>query len=165
MSILRAVYRYAIERVNDMKDDLFKEQRSYAWNYFQIHATQRMTTFNFFVILAGLLTAGLAKTLTAEGDMHIISLLLGVGLIVISFAFWRLDNRVRGLIHLAESKLIDIEKKLQEEDIGWTAVIFMEEHAERINNKGTYTSCYFIIYLTFAVLGCFGIVGYIVSIL
>jgi hypothetical protein len=40
-----------------------KEQRDYAWSYFQLHANQRMTSFNFFVVIAALLTTGLARSL------------------------------------------------------------------------------------------------------
>jgi len=155
----------------DMSDSL-KQQRDYAWNYFQIHAAQRMTTFNFFVILAGLLTAGLARTLVSHDELRFIGFFLGIALIVIAFSFWQLDKRVKYLIGLAESKLRDIEKIAKKEE-GWNASIFIEERTYSIGknlennnvcNKFTsinlsYTCCFIIVYLTFAMLGLMGIIG------
>ena len=46
------------------------EHRNYVWNYFQLHASQRMTTFNFFVVIAALLTAGLARTFDKDYPYH-----------------------------------------------------------------------------------------------
>ena len=34
--------------------------RNYAWSYFAYHADQRMKTFNFFLVAAGLLSSGIA---------------------------------------------------------------------------------------------------------
>jgi hypothetical protein len=34
----------------------------HAWKYFEIHAKQRMSVFNFFVIMFGSFSAGLAAT-------------------------------------------------------------------------------------------------------
>jgi len=36
--------------------DKKEEQMEYAWNYFQLHAGQRMASFNFFVVIAALLS-------------------------------------------------------------------------------------------------------------
>jgi hypothetical protein len=44
-----------------------KEQRDYVWAYFQLHANQRISSFNFFVI-AALLTTGLAGTVKSDFD-------------------------------------------------------------------------------------------------
>jgi hypothetical protein len=47
-----------------------KEQRDYAWNYFQIHASQRMSSFNFFVVIAALLSSAMAGTFTKDCMHH-----------------------------------------------------------------------------------------------
>ncbi|GAI69928.1 unnamed protein product, partial [marine sediment metagenome] len=31
-----------------------RDHREYAWNYFELHARQRMAVFNYFVIIAAL---------------------------------------------------------------------------------------------------------------
>ena len=35
--------------------------RTHSWEYFHLHANQRMSVFNFYLIFIGLLTSGLAK--------------------------------------------------------------------------------------------------------
>ena len=93
------------------KPDLqqMKEQRDYAWSYFQLHANQRMTSFNFFVVIAALLTTGLARTFAKGFEYHFVGVCLGIGLMAIAFLFWKLDQRVRHLIKHAESILKQLE--------------------------------------------------------
>ena len=64
-----------------------------------------MSTFNFFIILAALLTTGLAGTFVKEFEWDVVGVFLGSGLVIISFAFWKLDQRVRFLIKHAENAL------------------------------------------------------------
>ena len=49
-----------------------REQREYAWNYFELHAKQRMSLFNYFVLIAALLTAGLAGSFSKNGSSLLI---------------------------------------------------------------------------------------------
>src|SRR5215813_9397580 len=99
-----------MESVNTLK-----EQRDYAWNYFQLHAAQRMSTFNFFIVLAGLLTTGLAGTFMRDFQWNMVGTVLSVGLTVASFAFWKLDQRVSFFIKHAESSLKQIGQKWENE--------------------------------------------------
>ena len=59
-----------------------KEKREYAWNYFELHARQRMAVFNYFVLIAALLTAGLAGSLSKVDGYHLMSLGLGFSLVL-----------------------------------------------------------------------------------
>ena len=94
-------------------EELLKEQREYAWSYFQLHANQRMTTFNFFVVIAALLTTGLSGTFNKDFQNPFIGIVLGAGLIVISFIFWKLDQRIRYMIKHAETTLnLNVAPKL-----------------------------------------------------
>ena len=71
-----------------MSDDWpLKEKREYAWNYFQLHARQRMAAFNFFVVISALLTAGLARSLENDYENPFIGIVLGFGLMAITFLF------------------------------------------------------------------------------
>ena len=38
-----------------MTPEELRDARSYAWDYFALHADQRMKLFNFFLVLAGLI--------------------------------------------------------------------------------------------------------------
>ena len=88
-----------------------KEQREYALSYFQLHANQRMTTFNFFVVIAALLTTGISGTFNKDFQNHFFGIILGLRFIVISFTFWKLNQRVRYLIKHAETTLKAIEQE------------------------------------------------------
>lgn len=81
----------------------------HAWRYFELHAAQRMTVFNFFAGLTGLLLGGIAASLQASPSFGWIGLFLGGLLAVLALVFWKLDQRVSGMIKLAEHALEEIE--------------------------------------------------------
>jgi hypothetical protein len=151
-------------------DEEVKQKRDYAWNYFQVHAGQRMSTFNFFIILAALLTTGLAGTFVKEFEWDVVGVVLGSGLIIISFSFWKLDQRVRFLIKHAENALKDLENNYAS---GTEKLFVLEEikTEERIRNKRwrfwewhlSYSSSFGIVYIAFATLGILGIIGSLIK--
>lgn len=89
--------------------DSFDIARIYAWNWFEYHASQRMTVFRFYLIFTAVVTAGYAQVIDKE---PIIGAVLGGFLSFITIAFWRLDRRNVVLIKLAEAHLKDHEERL-----------------------------------------------------
>ena len=91
---------------------LFEIRYDYAWKYFDFHAKQRTTVFNYFVIAAGLFVNGYVtvlkqpSTLTTETLMTILGF-AGAG-ITLAFAF--LDRRNEELVHIAEDVLEHLER-------------------------------------------------------
>lgn len=77
-----------------------------AWDYFQLHSTQRLTTFNFYLVIASVLTAGLVSTFQKDFIFPIAGMALGGLLSFFSFIFWVLDRRNSQLIKNAEAALI-----------------------------------------------------------
>jgi hypothetical protein len=69
--------------------------RDYAWAYFKLHADQRLQSFNFFLIVAGLLAGGITSLLKDGGGTRWIATVLGLTLAVLSFVFWRLEERTQ----------------------------------------------------------------------
>ncbi|EKB9382313.1 TPA: hypothetical protein ACID37_006234 [Pseudomonas aeruginosa] len=49
----------------------------HAWKYFELHAQQRMTVFNFFLAIAGLVAAGIGVGLQQGSHFSILVSLLG----------------------------------------------------------------------------------------
>ena len=82
---------------------------TYSWNYFHMHAAQRISVFNFFVVLAGLMIGGLFSTFHQDFRMPALGIVLGLGLIFVSFIFWKLDERVKFIIKNAEASLTELE--------------------------------------------------------
>lgn len=84
----------------------------HAWRYFEYHAQQRIAIFNFFVATSGLLVGGLAFTTQAPVKMWPFGLAAGLLLVIVSVAFWRLDQRVSSMIKLSEEVIINAEAQL-----------------------------------------------------
>ena len=82
----------------------------YSWDYFHVHADQRMSIFNFFVALAVLMTGGLVGTFHKDFGMPALGTVLGLGLGFVSFVFWKLDQRVKFLLKNVEASLAELEK-------------------------------------------------------
>ena len=108
----------------DAHDDgeLRKSAGKYAWDYFQYHAIQRQSVFRFFLTLVGAATIAYAysKRFPPPGsrvDDAFNEVTFAVGLVYIfaSFLFWRLDQRSRRLIKLAEDVLKNLEAHLAAE--------------------------------------------------
>jgi hypothetical protein len=99
------------ESVKSSFDDAEKAAQSYAWSYFAFHAQQRQTVFNFFIILVGASLGAFAATID-KGAASKLHFAIGCALAISSFLFWRLDERSRRLIQLAEAPLKEIELRL-----------------------------------------------------
>lgn len=82
----------------------------HAWRYFELHAQQRMTVFNFFLAIAGLLAAGIGACLQEGKSFFFLATALGIFLTLVSFIFWKLDQRVSMLIKNSEVILEKLEK-------------------------------------------------------
>lgn len=97
-------------------DDLtnFNEARKvaleHAWEWFSLHAHQRMQSLYYFLIAAAFLFGAFTHASnTGNSTLALGVSLLGAG---ISYIFYRLENRVRSLIHLAEDALKPLENEL-----------------------------------------------------
>lgn len=96
-------------------DEQPKSELEHAWRYFALHANQRMLVFNFYLVLSGLVLAALAKALEGDVAPPWFSILLGIFLAVVSFVFWKLDQRTCFLIKHAEEALAELELALPSE--------------------------------------------------
>lgn len=92
--------------------EAYKVSLENAWRFFQLHAQQRMTVFNFYLIITGLVAAGLGACVIQMEKLSLVSGVLGLFLSFVSFIFWKLDQRVSLMIKASEKSIIDIEKKL-----------------------------------------------------
>ena len=88
---------------------LFEHRFDYAWNYFDFHAKQRTTIFNFFLIFIGFILNAYA-TIYAKADANP-PLLIGLAIfgIFATICFIVLDRRNEELVDIAEAILIALE--------------------------------------------------------
>jgi hypothetical protein len=150
-------------------DEILKEQREYAWNYFSLHASQRISLFNFFVVFSSLATTALVATFEKDIQAHWLGIILGLLLICVSSIFYVLDRRVSSLIHHSENVLKHIESLFPQCNGQEEAVfrIFTNEATSTDSAKQnrrchllqplTYHECFRIVLSFFAILGVIGI--------
>lgn len=155
----------------DNKENL----RNYLWNYFQYHAGQRLTTFHFYIVISALITSGY---FIAFKDIPILSLLLGLITITLSFIFWKLDSRNKQFIKNSENGLKEIEKddnldgKINVVQI-LNIFMFEEQQTDLLRKTQpvwpwqrlfTYTTCFNAVFVIFAVIGLLSIVLSVITI-
>jgi hypothetical protein len=92
--------------------DQERDAQQYAWNWFALHAGQRLQLVNFWLVAVAFLAAAYVQARSS----HLFVIALGVSLTgaVASIAFARLDVRTRQLVRVAEDALERIEA-------GWVA--------------------------------------------
>jgi hypothetical protein len=141
------------------------ELLEHAWRYFELHANQRISIFNYFLVLSGAVAAGLATTLQGSQRFSSLGVVLGLLLAVISFVFWKLDSRVSFLIKHAESALAEVEQSLPTHAVR----LFLMEPSKANATSGasswwsrswTYGKAFRFV---FAVMGLFGVAGAVLS--
>ncbi len=76
-------------------DETAKQAREHAWNWFALHATQRMQAFNFFMVATAFLMAAYASLLEKHPVAAAVLAAVGAWL---AFLFNRLDARSRQLV-------------------------------------------------------------------
>lgn len=90
--------------------DSAKAARQYAWEWFKLHAMQRMTVFNLFLIITGAVITGF---ITATINQHYqVALGLSVLELIVVSAFFRLDQRNAQLVKIGEDYLKYDEEQL-----------------------------------------------------
>ncbi len=89
---------------------LYKARFDYAWRYFEFHAKQRTTMFNFFILFSGVLMNACFRLLVG-GYILFLGLTCAIGGgITIFFVF--LERRNEELVHIAEDILRSLENEV-----------------------------------------------------
>ncbi|WP_155945670.1 hypothetical protein [Metapseudomonas resinovorans] len=137
--------------------------QDYAWRYFEIHSSQRMTLFNYFLIISGVISSGIAAAIQGAQGIAFLGGALGALLSLFSFVFWKLDQRTATLVKLAETVLTSAEEGMEEEfriftenNVGLRSKIF------DFGPQWTYGKSF---RFTFVVMGLVGVVSAVISLL
>jgi hypothetical protein len=91
--------------------EIAKEARDHAWNWFALHAAQRMQTFNFFLVAIAFLIAAYGSLLERHGYAAAVVAVVAAGLAV---GFNRLDRRCRQMVKAGEKALAPMQAELAE---------------------------------------------------
>jgi len=137
--------------------------RKQAWDYFQLHASQRMTIFNFYLISSSLIVTCYFASFKVDANLQEARPILSVLLCMIAFVFWKLDQRTKFFIKNAESTLKYFEKleaadkaakvfTNEEESTaakkprGWRQILFLFYHP-------SYSDCFNSVFFAFFAMG------------
>ena len=147
------------------------DQRQYVWNYFQFHASQRLITFNFYIVISTAIAAGYIVTV-GMNSIRMLAILLGFIISLLSFLFWKLDVRNKQMIKNAEEALKYLEaltytpRNTKESNV-LKIFTYEEEQTNRMKrsksfwpwkNHYSYSKCFNIVFAVFGILGFFGVV-------
>lgn len=150
----------------------YSELREQAWNFFQMQAGQRLTTFNFYVLISSLLCTGLASSFKVSSYSLYLGASFGFLLMLFSFVFWKLDCRNKDLIKGAEEALKFFEgtSDFQDKDgMPHLSKRFLREafitskKKEMLTwkywqNSYSYSECFGFVFIVFAIIGYVGFI-------
>ena len=93
--------------------DLYSVALDHAWQWFSLHADQRIKTLHLYVLFLALFTAGYGTF----SQIHNRPLSIAVALIgvIVTASFWILEERNRRLVKIGEAALSEIEDLLSVE--------------------------------------------------
>ena len=160
--------------MNKEDNSKYEKLKNYAWNYFQYHGTQRLTTFHYYILISSLIASGY---FLAIKSFPILGIALGILLVLFSFIFWNLDYRNRQNINISISALEYIESldlsEESEESRNILNIVTCDQIKTRESNKNKvfwlwhhplhYSTCLNIIFISFSVFGLVAITFAIIS--
>jgi len=95
-----------------LEDARLKAALEHAWNWFSLHARQRMDGVNFFIIASALLVSAFGTAVTSRMDV----VAMGIGLLGSWVSLWfnRLDRRSSELVKAGEASMRVLQRRLAE---------------------------------------------------
>lgn len=90
--------------------DAEKEALQHSWNWFSMHANQRMQVISYFLVTFALVVAGYGTSMQA--DNHVVAVGIAVTGVAITLSFLLLESRTRELVQAAEPALSALEERL-----------------------------------------------------
>jgi len=151
-----------------MREEEHSQLRKQAWDYFTVHASQRMTIFNFYIVLSSVVATSFFASFKSDSNLQSARPILAALLCFFAFIFWKLDQRNKVLIKNAERALKFFE---QRDPVDSIAKVFTQEEIETKANAVTgwrwilcwrwnlsYSSCFNLVFVCFFLVGFIGIV-------
>lgn len=137
--------------------------REFHWNYFSLHADQRLKMFNFYLIFSAILIGAFINILD-EAKSSVLTCVLPYLLAIISFVFWKVELRIKYMIKNSEEAMKQIDDQLIKNESENPSVLntfryddFISQSRKKGVLKGhlSYSKGFNIIFLLF---GFFGLV-------
>src|SRR2546429_5431610 len=116
--------------------DVETKAQTYAWNWFALHAGQRLQLVNFWLVAV----AFLATAYVQARSSHMTAIAFGVSVtgVVSSVAFMRLDVRTRQMVQVAENALRRFEASAVAAGMDEVAELVKASHQVRRSRFDSY---------------------------
>jgi hypothetical protein len=146
-----------------MADDFLRKQ---AWDYFQLHANQRLAVFNFYIVISGVASTAYFASFNSDSSLRFARPALAALLCLIAFVFWKLDQRTKTLVKNAERALMLYESK---DETDCLCKVFTQEALDSETMQQapwrflpwkwrlSYSDCFNFVFAVFFLLGIGGI--------
>ncbi len=138
------------------------DYRDHLWDYFSLHAEQRLKTFHFYLILETALMGAVLIANKNEIAGNKFLLILGVLMTAFSIIFWKLDQRTRYLIKVSEEGLRGFEEHaIREFGFERTNAPFLNDPQYKsglrtfplIEGAFSYSKCFGFVFFIFGFIG------------
>lgn len=138
------------------------------WKYFEHHGNQRLTHINFFTVFSSALLVSQYTVLGTNNNLLFVPIVIGIVQIIVSFVFYKIDERTMFLVKHAEKAMVSIESTYSfSDDKGYinSLKIFTNEIEETNKAKKeksfllrqiSHKKSYRILLISFAVMGVLG---------
>ena len=145
-----------------------KDVMELIWKYFEHHGNQRLTHINFFTVFSSAILVAQYTVLGTNNNLVFAPIVLGIVQIIVSFVFYKVDERTMFLVKHAEKAMVSIESAYNfAEDKGYinSLKIFTNEIEETNKAKRernfllrqiSHKKSYRILLISFAVMGVLG---------
>lgn len=148
-----------------MTSDTIRILREHCWNYFALHAQQRISVFQYFITIETALITAAIISIQYKSDLNNPrwAVLLGPAIILFSFVFWKIDQRTKDLIKKSEISLRQIEDLILKDSSVKIQLPFTEDpqHNPKVRftalpllpGRLSYSQSFGVIYTTSALFG------------
>lgn len=131
------------------------------WEYFSLHASQRIQMLNFYIILETFLLTAWLTLLQIDEKFNVPRIIIGVAIIIFSIVFYALDIRTKSMIKLCEESLCKVESSYVSQ-FGKKYMVFnLEQESTGKERKKNWFKRHFLSYskLLLIIYSFFGLVG------
>lgn len=137
---------------------------SHATKHFEIHAAQRLTAFNFFIVISGAILAAIAASIQRPNEFALPGAALSALLVILSAVFWKLDSRTKFLIKHSEAAIKNYEREHLDPKfrVFSNEELETDEHRKRhkfIRRMFSYTEVFGLLFFGSGLLGIVGAIA------
>jgi len=150
-----------------MTDDGIDYLRKQAWDYFHLHANQRLAVFNFYIVISSVTATSYFASFKLDSNLQNARPALSSLLCILAFLFWKLDQRTKVLVKNAERALKFFESQQNVDNV---AKVFTREEMDTADShlEGwrriciwnwplSFSNCFSVVFMLFFFLGLFGL--------